>query len=271
VRAGHTVLYLDEENRICDLVERLQAFGCQPGDLERLKLYSFARLPALDSPAGGLHLLALAVSHAAALVVIDTATRMVTGHENDSDTFLALYRCSLAPLKGRGITVLRLDHPGKDESRGQRGSSAKDGDVDTAWRLVTVTEGLAYRLERTKSRSGHGPADWRLRRGFEPLGHEWAPAEERSAAETARIAEVLAVLQRAGLPPETGRPTARAALKAAGMSVENRLVEAAIRTRRTARGQSRAVPGSGQLPAAPTPKEGQPGSYLRPGTKGRRR
>jgi AAA domain len=174
VRSGRTVVYLDEENRIIDLVDRLQAFGRQPEELERLRLYSFAGLPPLDRPGGGRHLLALAVTHGAALVVIDTASRMIGGPENDADTFLALYRCALAPLKAEGITVLRLDHPGKDESRGQRGSSAKDGDVDTAWRMATVTEGLTYRLERTKSRSGHGPPAWTLRRLYEPLRHDWA-------------------------------------------------------------------------------------------------
>ena len=153
VRDGHGVVYIDQENRLTDLVERLAAFGCQPGDLDPLKLFSFARLPPLDSPAGGADLLALATAHRAALVVIDTATRMLAGHENDADTFTALYRCTLAPLKAQGITVLRLDHPGKDEGRGQRGSSAKDADVDTAWRMTTVAEGREYRLDRTKSRS----------------------------------------------------------------------------------------------------------------------
>jgi hypothetical protein len=81
------------------------------------------------------------VTASASLVVLDTTTRMVQGRENDSDTFLQLYRCSLVPLKSRGITVLRLDHPGKDESRGQRGSSAKDGDCDTIWRLTEVVRG----------------------------------------------------------------------------------------------------------------------------------
>jgi hypothetical protein len=244
VRAGHTVVYIDQENRITDLVERLAAFGCQPAELARLVLYSFADLPPLDSPQGGRHLLALALVHGAALVVIDTATRLVDGKEKDADTFEALYRCSLMPLKARGITVLRLDHPGKDERRGQRGSSAKDEDVDAAWRLVTITEGAEYRLESTKGtggRSGHGAGAWRLRRWHDPLRHEWSPAEGRSAADAARIAEIISVLERTGVPPEAGRPTAREALKAAGLSAENRLVSEAIRVRKTVR---RAVAGS---------------------------
>ena len=82
--------------------------------------------------------------------MLDTSSRMVQGKENDSDTFIQLYRCSLVPLKRRGITVLRLDHPGKDESRGQRGSSAKDGDVDTIWRLAKATP-MTFRFNRIKA------------------------------------------------------------------------------------------------------------------------
>jgi hypothetical protein len=266
VRCGQTVVYLDEENRVIDLVDRLQAFGCHPGELERLRLYSFAYLPPLDDVRGGLHLRALVEAHDAALVVIDTATRMVTGHENDSDTFLALYRCALAPLKARGVTVLRLDHPGKDESRGQRGSSAKDGDVDTAWHMRTAAEGREYRLERTKSRSGHGPAAWTLRRRYEPLRHEWAPTGERSAAEAARMAEILSALDREGLPPEAGRDRVRTVLKQAGIKASTDLVRAAIRARQPVRGQRADSGSSDHLSAVPTPWGGQPDRHQSPDT-----
>lgn len=261
---GQSVVYVDDENRVVDIVERLQAFGASPEELGRLHLYSFAGLPPLDHYRGGEHLLMIADEAKAELVILDTTTRMVQGKENDADTFLQLYRCSLVPLKGRGITVLRLDHPGKDPERGQRGSSAKDGDVDTIWLLNEIVQGMEYRLERSKSRSGHGPSDIRLRRNYEPLHHQWEVLEGvRSASETARLAEILLVLERAGLPPETGRPTARAALKAAGISATNSLLEAAIRLRKTARAQERAAPGSSgsdQLPAAPPPIRGGSGA-----------
>jgi AAA domain len=270
VRQDRTVVYIDDENRITDLVERLQAFGADPGELSRLVLYSFAGLPPLDTERGGKHLEALAAVNDAALVVLDTTTRMVMGRENDADTFLQLYRCSLVPLKGRGMTVLRLDHPGKDEGRGQRGSSAKEGDVDTIWRLTEQVQGMEYRLERLKSRSGHGDVGtFRLLRHYEPLRREWKPIEgDRSAAETARVFEIMLALEKAGLPPETGRPTVRAAMKAAGISAPNRLVEAAIRARKTARDSGRAAAGSAgsdQLPAAPPPIGGAAGAVTGPG------
>ena len=146
--------------------------GCKPEHLDRLLVYSFAGLPALDTAAGGMHLKAIAVTRDASLVILDTTSRMVAGRENDADTFLQLYRCSLVGLKKEGITVLRLDHPGKDMTKGQRGSSAKEGDVDTIWRLEPVT-GDTYQLEREKSRSGHGEPVFTLQRQSDPLRHEW--------------------------------------------------------------------------------------------------
>jgi hypothetical protein len=47
-----TVLYVDVENAVNDIVERLQAFGYGPGDLKRLVYSSFPDVPALDTPVG---------------------------------------------------------------------------------------------------------------------------------------------------------------------------------------------------------------------------
>jgi hypothetical protein len=229
-RDGRTVLYIDEENRIVDLVERLQAFGATPGELDRLRAYSFASLPPLDTAAGGLHLLALAVTTSAHLVVLDTTSRMIKGSENDADTFLQLYRQSMVPLKARGITALRLDHPGKDADRGQRGSSAKDGDVDTVWR-IKATSPTAFRLERLKTRNGHGDGDAELRRRFEPLRHEWAVREDNPAGQLAGQLDKLKV------PRNAGRPAVRKALDAANVKASNAQLTAAIRHRKNCPGQ----------------------------------
>ena len=245
VRTGHVIVYVDQENRIRDLVERLQAFGAGPDELGRLLMYSFAGLPPLDTAEGGEHLLALAVSACADLVVLDTTSRMVRGKENEADTFLNLYRCALVPLKGRGITVLRLDHPGKDESRGQRGSSAKDGDVDTIWRLVQAGP-AAFRLEREKTRNGHGDPAVTLHRRFGPLRHEW---DVRSDSPEARIAGQLDTL---GVPIGAGRPAARKALETAGTKVSNTQLEAALRLRKNGQsgsGQNKRTSTGDQLPA----------------------
>jgi hypothetical protein len=251
-REGGTVVYVDDENRITDLVERLQAFGCIPAELDRLRTYSFASLPPLDTPEGGRHLLALAVTDGASLVVLDTTTRMVAGRENDSDTFLQLYRNSLVPLKSRGITVLRLDHPGKDAERGQRGSSAKDGDVDTIWKLTTVLEGLDYRLERTKSRSGHGPGAFDLRRKYEPLRHAW------TCPEGSPVSKIVGQLSDLNVPVRAGRDMARQILGDHGIRVANAQLSAAIRMRKNCPGQvaDSADSSNGVAELSPTPHIG---------------
>lgn len=227
VREGRTVLYLDDENRLTEIVERLQAMGAEPGELGRLRLYSFAALPPLDTPAGGLHLLALAAGADAQLVVLDTTSRMVQGGENDSDTFLQLYRCSLVPLKSRGIAVLRLDHPGKDDSRGQRGSSAKDGDVDTVWRLSEEAQGRRYRLIRQKSRSGHGSdTEVIVERKYVPLRHEL------STGDYSRVTELAGKLEKLQIPPDANRDRCRTALAIIGVAVRNDLLSKVIKYRR---------------------------------------
>ena len=249
-RADRTVVYVDDENRVTDVVERLQALGTAPGELSRLLLYSFAGLPALDTIEGGTHLLALAAAAGAELVVLDTTTRMVAGRENDADTFLQLYRCSLARLKGHGITVLRLDHPGKDEDRGQRGSSAKDGDVDTIWKLTEQAKGRKYKLQRTKNRSGHA-AEFDMvdvERRYEPLSHYWAVPDRSS--EKAAVGQLCGQLDHLRVPPSAGRDRCRTALKDAGISISNDLLSKAVYQRRYAPDSSRTA-GQPVLPLPP--------------------
>ena len=88
------------------------------------------------------------------LVIIDTFGRAVEGDEDSADTVRAFYRHTGLMLKTMGITYLRTDHTGKDTSKGQRGSSAKNDDVDLIWRLTRTTtqQGDSIRLERTHSR-----------------------------------------------------------------------------------------------------------------------
>ncbi len=149
--------------------------------------------------------------------------------------------------------MLRLDHPGKDEGRGQRGSSAKDGDVDTVWRLTPTSNPLELKLYRAKSRSGHSVADtWNLRRRSEPLRHEW------TCPDASRIDDLAGQLDRLGMPSDAGRVRCRAALKAAGIPAGGPLLEDTIRARRAALGRSGAVGQSSTRPAncPPTPHSG---------------
>jgi hypothetical protein len=240
-----TVVYIDVENREPSLVERLQAFGYKPADLGSLILYSFPGIAALDTFDGGRQILALAVTRGAQIVIIDTTSRVVAGKENDADTYLAFYRHTVVPLRARGIALLRLDHPGKDITRGARGSSAKKGDVDAEW-LLSKTSEITFELDRQKERDNHGDARLSLRRRFEPLRHDV------TAGSGNRAGELAADLDRLGVPPDAGRTTAGKALRDAGIKATTADLAAAVRDRKL----SAAIQPGEPIPGIPGPVRG---------------
>lgn len=239
IRAGRPVVYVDDENRRADTVSRLKAFGASPDELDMLAVYSFCGIPALDSPAGGADLLDLAEENDAALVILDTTSRLVAGKENDADTYLQFYRNSLVPLKGKGIAVLRLDHPGKDESKGQRGSSAKEGDVDTIWWLSRETD-THFTMECQKNRGGRVQPGHMvfLDRQFNPLRHEFNAYPNLPADRTDGIVRTL---DRLDIPLSLGRPKIREILNEHSISAPNEILAAAIAYRKQ-RSPHQAVP-----------------------------
>lgn len=147
-----TVLYLDYEMTEDDLRERLSIFGYGAGDdFSRLHYVKASLLGAdLDTKDGGRALLDAALGWGVRLVVVDTMSRAVSGDENDADTVRKFYQHTGRLLKAHGIAWLRIDHAGKDGDKGQRGSSAKNDDVDVVWRLERLDAGA--RLTRTHSR-----------------------------------------------------------------------------------------------------------------------
>ena len=231
-----TVVYIDAENRQPSLVERLQAFGYEPADLGRLILYSFPSIAALDSLLGGQQILALAVTRGAAIVIIDTTSRVVAGKENDADTYLAFYRHTVVPLRARGIALLRIDHPGKDITRGARGSSAKKGDVDAEW-LLSRTSELTFVLDRQKERENHGAAWLNLRRCSEPLRHD-----ATVTGASGRAGQIAAQLDRLHVPSDAGRMIAAKALREAGIKVTNADLAEALRWRKRSADLDRTPP-----------------------------
>jgi hypothetical protein len=133
------------------VVNRLKAMGRKPDDLDQLIYLSFPRFPYLDTPMGSLQLLAVVAEYGCDVVVIDTIGRTVGGEENDNDTWLNFYRHTGVALKAAGVTTIRLDHTGKDHSKGMRGGSAKYGDVDLVWSLTLIGANM-LRLECTDHR-----------------------------------------------------------------------------------------------------------------------
>lgn len=222
-----TVMYLDYENAELDIRDRLQAMGAGLGDLGNLRYFPFPDLPKLDTPAGGMALLALAHEYSAGLVVIDTISRAIAGEENEASTWNRLYQCTLQHLKAAGIAVLRLDHTGKDEGRGQRGSSAKSSDVDLVWRLEEMARGDTYLLRCEAHRIQMRETLLHIERRNNPLGH-WI--DTRSIGD-AQKATVLRVLDEAELPTDAGRDRARAVLKKAGVKIRDATLSAILRER----------------------------------------
>jgi hypothetical protein len=147
-------------------------------------------------------------------VVIDTVSRSVEGDENENDTWLKFYRATGLRLKQAGIALIRLDHSGKDATKGQRGGSAKSGDVDAIWQLRKVDEDV-LELECDGARFPVPERLVTLRRCENPLRHEvdglaWMQVRD----------EMVERLARARVPRDP-RPTIRVAseaLKAAGIT-----------------------------------------------------
>lgn len=169
-REPRAVVVCDMENGLTDIAERVTSLGYAPEELTRLHYYSFPSLDWLNTAKGGQQVAALAARHDAALVVVDTLSRVVDGDENDAETYHAFYRYTGLPLKARGIALIRLDHAGKDASRGMRGSSAKTSDVDAVWALTAEDNELT--LTRTHTRNAHGADRLVLTRSDDPLRHE---------------------------------------------------------------------------------------------------
>ena len=223
------VLYVDYENDPRgDTVERLKNMGFTPDRLKNLMILSYPVLPGLDTMAGASIFSQILNTYHPELVVLDTMSRAIDGEENENDTYLNFYRMIELPMKKAGIALLRLDHTGKDEAKGQRGGSAKSGDVDLVWHYMRVSEYM-YRMVLDANRLPVGETQLTIRRDVRPLRHVVVSSGE---ARQKRIDEINQILDEAGLPNDVGRPTARQELKAVGQSARTDLIEDALRERK---------------------------------------
>lgn len=201
----YRVLYVDFENDPKgDVRPRAEAMGYGPDDLANLAYLSFPALPALDSERGGLELMANVEHYGAEVVVIDTVSRAVAGEENANDTWLNFYRRTGLRLKAAGVSLLRLDHAGKDPTKGQRGGSAKVGDVDMVWRLSRVTD-TVLQLDCEAHRMALAPEmkTIALHREEDPLRHRVDARGWRATAD-AKVQELISIFDEAGAAPDAG-------------------------------------------------------------------
>jgi hypothetical protein len=215
------VLYVDFENDPRgDVRERLRAMGHTPAELADLVYLSFPTLAELDGEAGSLQLLAAIETYACEVVIIDTVSRSVKGDENENDTWLRFYRHTGLKLKQAGVSLVRLDHSGKDEAKGQRGGSAKVGDVDAVWKMTRVSDDL-FRLECEANRFPVAEKTLTLRRIEHPdLYHRVEPDGFRAQRDAVRDAAMRACMA-AGLPANAGRDRVKEAVRGAGIKMRN--------------------------------------------------
>lgn len=220
------VVYIDLEMTEDDLQDRLEDMGFGPADdLSHLHYYLLPSLPPMDTAAGGKALIDIARCHGAQLAVIDTLARAVEGDENDSNTIRAFYRNAGMALKAAGIATVRLDHAGKDVERGQRGTSAKNDDVDVVYQLTAMEHG--YRLKATHRRMRWIPDSVDLAMTQEPL--TFATAAKLWPAGVPQLVKFLDTWE---VPLDLSRRKVRDVLRAHGETASDTTLGAAIAWRK---------------------------------------
>jgi len=220
------VLYVDFENDPRgDIRTRLEAMGYAPSDLGNLCYLSFPTLAKLDTKQGADELLAAIAEYACEVVVIDTISRSVAGDENENDTWLNFYRHTGLRLKQAEVAMIRLDHSGKDESKGQRGGSAKSGDVDAVWRLSKLGDDT-FRLSCEAHRFPITEQVVDLQRVEDPHLRHKRDMDARAKATD----EIIGKLAKAGVPRDGSVKVreARRMLTAVGISFANGSVKADV-------------------------------------------
>jgi hypothetical protein len=222
------VLYLDYEMTEDDLEERLTAFGYGPeADLSRLHYVLYPDLPPLDTPDGSKVLIDEVDRTGAHLVCIDTFSRAVAGGEQESDTYRGFARHTGIPLREHKITMVRSDHEGKDWTKGQRGSSAKDDDVDVVWRLERSSRDT-FTIVQHRSRLPWIPPRIPLKQTSND-GFDLTPTDTAWPAGTADCA---ALLDQYDVPLDATTRDAIQALRRRDSGKRRSVVVAALRYRR---------------------------------------
>jgi hypothetical protein len=224
------VVYADLEMSADDLRDRMSDLGYGPdSDLSHLHYFQGGRIPPLDTAVGGEAAAATCAHHRARLLVVDTMARAVTGEENSSDTYRNFQLHTGGRLRALGVSVVCLDHGGKDPRQGSRGSSAKEDGADVIFSLGQVGEFLVLRC--THSRVPWVPTETVIKREEEPaLRHVLAPV-----AYPAGSAECAELLDKLEVPLDASVRVAKAALKAAGEGRRDAVIAAALKYRRRPR------------------------------------
>ncbi|HEY7823971.1 MAG TPA: hypothetical protein VIG24_14100, partial [Acidimicrobiia bacterium] len=147
--------------------------------------------------------------------------------ENNADTVRAFYRHTGYLLKQDGVASVRIDHAGKDLEKGQRGSSAKNDDVDIVWQMVRHG-GSQFRLKTRKSRMGWVPQQVTLTMSDGPICYRLST----DGPPDARVAETLDLLHDLEVDGDLGERKVAALVREAGHKVGSEVLRSALRSYR---------------------------------------
>ena len=252
------VLYLDFENSPrTDVRPRLELMGFNPDELFRLKYLSYPNLPSFDTADSTNTLNKLLADFQPVLVVVDTISRIVDGEENSNDTWNKVFKHSETHLKQQGVSLLRLDHLGKTDSKGARGASAKSGTVDVSWKFTEAKSGdfvVTAEFQRMKLET----TTFKLNRLESPYLHHSLVAKNKTAPDD-RVEAALQLLEEKGYPANmTQEETGKLLRHEYGMSLNNTKVAQVCQKRKVLQNHIRQPKNSD---TSFSPKSTQNGNY----------
>jgi hypothetical protein len=180
----------------------------------------------------------------------------VRGEENDADTFRDFYKHTGIELKRRGVTWVRLDHSGKDPTKGQRGSSSKGDDVDVVWALAKTEKGFCLRRDFSRMQWVPPTVTFSMQENplrYRPITNDWPDG----------TGETASLLDNLNVPLGASSRDAATQLKAVGEGRRRQLVVAALRWRRVNLERRTHPPEPPREPIG-TPAQREPESSLEP-------
>lgn len=236
------VVYLDYENSAAWLHTQLTNMGFPPAISANLHVVRLPSLPDLNTPQGGTELIKLVAAYRPDVIVFDTVSRTVSGDENSAQLWSDFYKHSIMPIKRAlpDAVIIRLDHTGKDEAKGARGSSQKMSDIDTHWVLTAEESNRnALTLTRERSRMDSHVEVKRLSRVDTPaLGHvsrngrNGLPSFADAAAEAAEAEDINSALDELEAPNNISNNKARLLLRDNDESFSNERLSLALKYRK---------------------------------------
>lgn len=249
------IMYIDQENSLGEVMSRLESMGYGPeDDLSNLRYHSLGQWPPLNTQEGADMMVGEIIRTGTQVVFLDTLSKFFDGNENESEPFITMNRLFGVRLRRVGVTIIRLDHSGKDATRGARGASAKEADLDTTYALTVTPTSVdgesTVLLVREKDRLGYGHKEQiTFLRKREPITAHELVMDATGMQRLDRIEVLVQEMDRLGVPLEAGRRIASERLREADIRARNDLILDAIRTRRN-RMELRS-PTSGTTPLSP--------------------